>query len=79
MEKVLGVNVLGIIPEDANVRRASSAKVPIVIKFPTSPASKAIKRIASDLAGTAYTEEAVKREGFIERFSKALFKKKQGI
>lgn len=71
--------MLGVIPEDPNVRRASSAKVPIVIKFPTPPASKAIKRIASDLVGVAYKEEesvAVKREGFIDRFSKALFKKK---
>lgn len=78
MEKVLGVKVLGIIPEDPNVRKASSLKVPIVIKFPASPASKAIKRIASNLVGVAYKEEVteVKREGFIERFSKALFKKK---
>ncbi|MDP2796192.1 MAG: cell division ATPase MinD [Methanoregula sp.] len=78
MEKVLGVKVLGIIPEDANVRRSSSAKVPIVIKFPNSPASKAIKRIASDLVGVACKEEAVavKRDSFIDRLSKALFKKK---
>ena len=78
MERVLGVKVLGIIPEDANVRRASSAKVPIVIKFPNSPASTAIKRIASDLAGVTYKEEEVagKRGSFIDRLSKALFKKK---
>jgi septum site-determining protein MinD len=78
MEKVLGVKVLGIIPEDSNVRRASSAKTPIVIKFPTSPASKAIRRIASDLVGVAYKEEKTVevKEGFIDRFSKALFKKK---
>ena len=78
MEKVLGVKVIGIIPEDSNVRRASSAKTPIVIKFPQSPASKAIKRIASDLVGVAYKEEktAEVKEGFIDRFSKALFKKK---
>ena len=78
MERVLGVKVLGIIPEDANVRRASSAKIPIVIKFPDSPASKAIKRIASDLVGVAYKEETVagKRDSFIDRLSKALFKKK---
>ena len=37
MEKVLGVKVLGIIPEDSNVRRASSAKTPIVIKYPPVP------------------------------------------
>ena len=78
MERVLGVKVLGIIPEDANVRRASSAKIPIVIKFPDSPASKAIKRIASDLVGVVYKEETVagKRDSFIDRLSKALFKKK---
>jgi len=75
MEKVLGVRVLGIIPEDPNVRRASSAKSPIVIKFPQSPASNAIRRIASDLVGVAYKEEkpAETRDSFINRFSKALF------
>lgn len=78
MEKVLGVRVIGIIPEDANVRRASSAKTPIVIKYPTSPASRAIKKIASDLAGIAYREEKMPeaKEGFIDRFSRVLFKKK---
>jgi septum site-determining protein MinD len=78
MEKVLGVKVLGIIPEDPNVRRASAAKTPIVIKFPSSPATLAFKRIASDIVGVAYKEEkgAVQREGFIDRFSKALFKRK---
>jgi septum site-determining protein MinD len=78
MEKVLGVKVLGIIPEDPNVRRSSSAKTPIVIKYPTSPASKAIRRIASDLVGVAYKEEKTVevKESFIDRFSKALFRKK---
>lgn len=78
MEKVLGVKVLGIIPEDANVRKAAAAKTPIVIKFPDSGASKAIRRIASDLIGVAYVEEKpeVAREGFLDRFSKALFRKK---
>ncbi|MFA6332055.1 MAG: cell division ATPase MinD [Methanoregula sp.] len=78
MEKVLGVRVLGIIPEDANVRRASSAKTPIVIKYPVSPASRAIKKIAANLAGIAYREEEAPetRESFIDRFSRVLFKKK---
>ncbi len=78
MEKVLGVRVLGVIPEDANVRRAASAKTPIVMKFPDSPASKAIKRIASGLIGVAYQEEKTveAKEGFIDRFSKALFRKR---
>ncbi|MFA4861072.1 cell division ATPase MinD [Methanoregula sp.] len=79
MEKVLGVRVLGIIPEDPNIRRSSSSKIPIVIRYPASPAAKAIRRIASDMIGVAYKEEetVVVKEGFIDRFTKALFKKKQ--
>jgi septum site-determining protein MinD len=78
MEKVLGVKVLGLIPEDTNVRRAAAAKTPVVLKYPNSPATLAFKRIASDLIGVAYQEEkaATQREGFIDRFSKALFKRK---
>jgi len=79
MEKVLGVPVIGIIPEDSNTRRASSAKVPIVIKYPSSPASLAIKRIAADLAGVEMGEENVSpaaKEGFVDRFTRVLFKRK---
>jgi len=79
MEKVLGVPVIGLIPDDANIRRAASAKTPIVIRFPASPASKAIKRIASDLAGVAYTEEKSPevKEGFVDRFTRVLFRNKK--
>jgi MinD-like ATPase involved in chromosome partitioning or flagellar assembly len=54
--------------------RASTA----FVRYPDSPASKAIQKIASGLIGVAYKEDPaqVPREGFIERFSKALFKKK---
>ena len=61
------------------MRRAAAARSPIVVTYPDSPASKAIHRIASDLIGVAYKEDTpakVPREGFIDRFSKALFKKK---
>ena len=77
MEKVLGVKVIGIIPEDPNVRRSAAVRSPIVVKYPDSPASKAIRHIASDIAGIAYKEEKTEevREGFIDRFSKALFKR----
>jgi septum site-determining protein MinD len=78
MEKVLGVRVIGTIPEDPNVRLAASYKTPIVIKYPASPASIAIKSIAADLAGISYKETAEPaREGFIDRFTKALFRGKK--
>jgi septum site-determining protein MinD len=49
-----------------------------VIKYPTSPASKAFRRIGSGLIGVAYKDEGVgeQKEKFIERFTKALFTKK---
>jgi septum site-determining protein MinD len=75
MEKVLGVKVIGTIPEDANVRRAASHKAPIVVKYPTSAASKAIKRIAADLADCPYDERVEEsKDGFIERFARVLFR-----
>jgi septum site-determining protein MinD len=79
MEKALGVKVLGIIPEDPNIRRSSAAKTPIVIKFPASPASKAIRKIASEMTGITSTEEetVVAKTGFIDRFTNAIFKRKQ--
>jgi septum site-determining protein MinD len=78
MERVLGVSVIGTIPEDQNVRRAASSKTPVVIKFPDSGASLAIKRIAANLAGVAYKEvkSEVVKEGFIDRFARVLFRGK---
>lgn len=77
IEKVLGVKIIGIIPEDPNVRRAASFKTPIVIKFPNSSASKAIRQIAASLIGQTYTEKGEdKTDGFIDRFAKALFRGK---
>jgi septum site-determining protein MinD len=75
MEKVLGVRVIGIIPEDPNVRTAASYKTPVVIKYPSSNATIALKRIASAIAGVSYSESpTVTTEGFIDRFAKALFR-----
>jgi septum site-determining protein MinD len=49
-----------------------------VIKYPTSPASKAFRRIGSDLIGVVYKDDGgkVQKEGFVTRFTKALFTKK---
>jgi len=78
IEKMLGVNVIGMVPEDANVRRSSAARAPIVVKFPSSNASKAFRKIARDIAGIKECEEDKvleyrKKEGFVERLARALF------
>jgi septum site-determining protein MinD len=78
MEKSLGVKLIGVIPEDANIRRAAAYKTPVVVKYPTSESARAFKRIASQLAGVKYDEAAVSStEGFIERFAKVLFRGKK--
>jgi septum site-determining protein MinD len=77
MEKVLGVKVIGIIPEDPNVRRSSAHKTPIVVKYPNSDASRAIKSIAAQIAGTEYKDEVsveASREGFLDRLARSLFR-----
>jgi len=78
MEKLLGVRVLGVIPEDPNVRRASAGRAPVVVKYPTSDASRAFKRISADIAGIEYVEDAAPalQEGFIDRLARALFRAK---
>jgi len=78
MEKVLGVKVIGTIPEDPNIRRAASFKTPVVIKYPDSGASVAMKRIAANLAGIPFKEIPVEaKDGFVDRFAKVLFRGKR--
>ncbi|MDD3406690.1 MAG: cell division ATPase MinD [Methanomicrobium sp.] len=77
IEKMLSVPIIGMIPEDSNVRRASASRSPIVLKYPTSEASRAFRRISSSLIGVDYVEDEEtknkKKEKFIERFARALF------
>ncbi|UUX93608.1 cell division ATPase MinD [Methanoplanus endosymbiosus] len=77
IEKILDVPIIGMIPEDTNVRRASANRTPIVVKYPTSDASRAFRRIASQTIGIEYDEDEEKsekrKENLIERFAKALF------
>lgn len=74
VEDVLGVRVVDMIPEDPNVRRSAAYKTPIVIKYPSSEASRAFRRIAADIAGVAYEEETEERkQDFIDRLAHTLF------
>ena len=78
MEKVLGVKVIGTIPEDPNIRKAASFKTPVVIKYPDSGASIALKRIAASMAGIPFKETPqAAKDGFVDRFTKVLFKGKR--
>ncbi len=49
IESVLELPVLGIIPEDAEVRRAAAFGESVVLRSPRSPAAKAFKKLAEGL------------------------------
>jgi septum site-determining protein MinD len=75
MEKVLGTRIIGMIPEDPNVRKAASVKVPVVLKFPASGSSVALKRIAAGLAGITYDDTIMQARGsFIDRVTRVLLR-----
>ena len=54
VEDFLELPVIGIIPEDENVKRSIAMKKPLVYAFPNSPASRAIKKLAARMIGEDY-------------------------
>ncbi len=70
---ILEVPILGIIPEDPNVRRCAAFGEPIVLKYPDSPASQAIMEIAAKIIGAEYIPKKTEEKSFIKKFIKGLF------
>jgi len=54
VEEFLELPVIGMVPEDENVKRSIAMKKPLVYAFPNSPASRAIKKIAAKMIGEDY-------------------------
>lgn len=76
VEDVLGVPVIGVVPEDANVRRSAAYKKPCILKYPNCDASRAFKRIAARISGVEYEDEIGEKaqEGFVDRLARAVFR-----
>ncbi len=74
VEAMVDAPVIGIVPEDLEVRKAIAAKNPVVIANPNAPASIAIKQIAAQLVGEVYIppKVAVAREGLFTRILRFL-------
>lgn len=49
IESMLGLSVLGVIPEDSEVRESTSVGEPVVARNPNSPSGKAFRELASKL------------------------------
>jgi len=73
VETILETSVLGIVPEDPEIRRSAAFGVPVVSRVPDSPAAIAIKKIASELVGEKYTPPKAKKEPFMKRLVNGLF------
>ncbi len=54
VEAMMGAQVLGFVPFDLNVQKALALKNPVVISFPETEASIAIKEIAGKISGVEY-------------------------
>jgi septum site-determining protein MinD len=68
--------VIDVVPEDASVRRAAAYKTPCVLKYPSTDATRAFKRIAAQMCGVEYEEEPdkPKDESFVDRLARAVFR-----
>jgi len=55
IEKVCGVPIIGIVPEDKNVRRSLYNKVPVVRYKPHAPSALALKRIGANIIEKEYS------------------------
>jgi septum site-determining protein MinD len=76
VEDVLGVKVIDVVPEDTSVRRAAAYKMPCVLKYPNTEASRAFRRIAAEICGAEYEDKEPKHkdEGFVDRLARAVFR-----
>ena len=72
IETILEKPIIGIIPEDKNVRSALVRKDAVVFTHPNSRASVGYKRLAANLLGQKYTPELPRSENWILKVLKRL-------
>lgn len=67
IKQILGVPLLGVIPEDAGVSKSIHRKIPLVDLYPKSPAARAMGKITHRILEKPYHEADLKN-GFWKRF-----------
>ena len=68
---ILDLPILATIPEDKNVKISTVYGEPLLLKYPDSPASIAIKKLAATLVGEVFAEE-IKEEKGLKKLIKGL-------
>ena len=77
IREVLDLDLIGVVPEDPNVRRSAAYRQPIVVRYPDSPASVEFKRIAAGIAGVEFEDKTaakVKEDKFLDKLTRLLTK-----
>jgi septum site-determining protein MinD len=67
VEDILEQKVIGVIPEDPQVKKSVASGTPHLLDVPDSPASLAIKKLAADLIGVDYEIPQSRVKSFIDR------------
>ncbi|GCC10763.1 septum site-determining protein MinD [archaeon] len=73
VQLILETKILGIIPEDPEVRRSAAFGSPVIVRMPNSPAAIAVKKLAADLIGKKYIPPKPKKESFMKRLVNGIF------
>ncbi|MEM4254980.1 MAG: cell division ATPase MinD [Candidatus Norongarragalinales archaeon] len=75
LETILKLKNLGVLPEDLEVRKASSLQKPVSLAFPSSKFARSLKNLAAQITGEEVQTPAEKKSFFagIMRFFKNLF------
>ncbi len=77
IETLLSAKILHVIPEDNEVRRATSMQTPFILRNPNSPAAKEIRILASKLTGEKVVTETKVKKGLIQSILDFLFGRKK--
>ncbi|MEK6843196.1 MAG: cell division ATPase MinD [Candidatus Micrarchaeota archaeon] len=76
IETLLSVKHLHTIPEDPEVRRATSVQTPFLIRNPNSPASREIRVLAAKISGEKVYIETKVKKGFFASLLDFIFGRK---
>lgn len=71
IEKMLGKQVLVVVPEDKNVKKSIKLKHPVIYAYPMSPSSVSFKKLAAKMIGEKY-ETDLEEKGMFHHVLKKL-------
>lgn len=76
IETLLSAKLMHQIPEDLEVRKATSLQMPFVIRNPNSPAAREIRILAGKLTGEKVFVETKVKKGFLQSILDFIFRRK---